>query len=224
MEYAIQANAISKSYGDVHVLNQINLNIPANKVVAIVGASGAGKTTLLQVLSTLEKPDAGEVIINNTKLSLLKGKKLAKFRNQEIGFVFQFHQLFPEFTALENVCIPGFIGKRNKKEVTKRATDLLTMLGLAHRINHKPDELSGGEKQRVAVARALINDPKIVFADEPSGNLDSNNAESLHQLFFDIKSQLNCTFVIVTHNHELAKLADVCLTMKDGKIENQQHD
>lgn len=224
MEYAIQANAISKSYGDVHVLNQINVNIPANKVVAIVGASGAGKTTLLQVLSTLEKPDAGEVIINNTKLSLLKGKKLAKFRNQEIGFVFQFHQLFPEFTALENVCIPGFIGKRNKKEVTKRATDLLTMLGLANRINHKPDELSGGEKQRVAVARALINDPKIVFADEPSGNLDSNNAESLHQLFFDIKSQLNCTFVIVTHNHELAKLADVCLTMKDGKIENQQHD
>lgn len=224
MEYAIEATEISKSYGEINVLNQINVSIPANKVVAIVGASGAGKTTLLQVLSTLEKPDTGEVIINNTKLSLLKGQKLAKFRNQEIGFVFQFHQLFPEFTALENVCIPGFIGKRNKKEVSNRATELLTMLGLKNRINHKPDELSGGEKQRVAVARALINNPKIVFADEPSGNLDSNNAESLHQLFFDIKSQLNCTFVIVTHNHELAKLADVCLTMKDGKIVTNNND
>jgi lipoprotein-releasing system ATP-binding protein len=218
MEYAISAKQVTKSYGDVNVLKGIDVNIPNNKVVAIVGASGAGKTTLLQVLSTLEKPDAGEVTINNTLLSTLKGKKLAKFRNQEIGFVFQFHQLFPEFTALENVCIPGFIGKRNKKEVIKRATELLQMLGLESRINHKPDELSGGEKQRVAVARALINNPKIVFADEPSGNLDSNNAESLHQLFFEIKSELHCTFVIVTHNLELAKLADVCLTMKDGKI------
>ncbi|MFT6845360.1 MAG: lipoprotein-releasing system ATP-binding protein [Flavobacteriales bacterium] len=215
---AISANGIYKSYGDVSVLKGIDVEIPENKVVAIVGASGAGKTTLLQVLSTLEKPDAGEVSVYNTNLSNLKGKQLAKFRNQEIGFVFQFHQLFPEFTAFENVCIPGYLSPKSKKEVEKRAHELLDMLGLQDRKQHKPDELSGGEKQRVAVARALINNPKVVFADEPSGNLDSNNAESLHQLFFDIKKQLSCTFVIVTHNLELAKLADICLTMKDGMI------
>lgn len=227
MNIAISAKGIFKSYGEVSVLKDITVQIPENKVVAIVGASGAGKTTLLQVLSTLEKPDGGEVMIHNTNIATLKGKKLAQFRNKEIGFVFQFHQLFPEFTAFENVCIPGYLGKMPKKQVEKRATELLSMLGLDHRKDHKPEELSGGEKQRVAVARALINNPKIVFADEPSGNLDSNNAASLHQLFFDIKKQMNCTFVIVTHNMALAQLADVCLTMKDGLITNSpdnEHD
>lgn len=217
---AIEANNITKSYGSVSVLKGIDLSIPENKITAIVGASGAGKTTLLQILSSLDKPDEGIVKINGTDIASLKGKKLAQFRNEAIGFVFQFHQLLPEFTALENVCIPGFLGYKTKKEVEQRAKALLNLLGLETRYDHKPSELSGGEKQRVAVARALINSPKVIFADEPSGNLDSNNAESLHELFFELKKQLDCTFVIVTHNNELAHLADVCLTMKDGKIVN----
>jgi len=200
------------------VLRGVNLEIKKGEVVSIVGPSGCGKSTLLHILGTLDKPDIGEISINNSSLSLLNGNKLAAFRNKHIGFVFQFHHLLPEFTALENVCIPGWLSGKGKTEVKKRAEELLEMLGLAARNENKPNQLSGGEQQRVAVARALINNPDIVFADEPSGNLDSANAQELHQLFFDLRKQFNQTFLIVTHNEELSQLSDRTLHMKDGRI------
>jgi len=210
---------IYKRYGSLEVLKGVSLEISKGEVVAIVGPSGCGKSTLLHILGTLDKPDIGEILINNTSLGLLSGNKLAAFRNKHIGFVFQFHHLLPEFTALENVCIPGWLAGRGKREVKDRAQDLLKMLGLLDRNENKPNQLSGGEQQRVAVARALINNPDIVFADEPTGNLDSANAQELHQLFFDLRKQFNQTFLIVTHNEELSQLSDRVLHMKDGKIE-----
>ncbi len=194
------------------------MEINKGEVVAIVGPSGSGKSTLLHILGTLDKADKGEVNMNNTAIGSLNGKKLAAFRNKQIGFVFQFHHLLPEFTAWENVCIPGWLAGRKKAEVKEKAEGLLKMLGLAHRMENKPNEMSGGEQQRVAVARALINDPAIVFADEPTGNLDSANAKELHQLFFELRDKFDQTFLIVTHNEELAKLSDRVLYMKDGKI------
>jgi len=212
---------IHKFYGDVEVLKGVDLHIKKGEVVAIVGPSGAGKTTLLQILGTLDKPLKNknfELDINTISLKNLGDKALSSFRNKHIGFIFQFHQLLPEFTALENVCIPAFIKKTPKAKTTKRAKELLDFLGLSHRYNHKPNELSGGEQQRVAVARALINNPSLIFADEPSGNLDSESAENLHNLFFKLRDEFGQTFVIVTHNEELADLADRKLTMVDGKI------
>jgi lipoprotein-releasing system ATP-binding protein len=214
----IVAKNIHKKYGDLEILKGVDLEIKQGEVVSIVGSSGAGKTTLLTILGTLDRPNSGELTINNENVFALNDKKLAAFRNLNIGFVFQFHQLLPEFTALENVIIPALIGKQNKKEAEKRATELLELFNLKDRISHKPNELSGGEQQRVAVARALINNPKVVFADEPSGNLDSKNAQELHQLFFKLRDTLNQTFVIVTHNTELAQMADRTLVMKDGRI------
>ncbi len=213
---------VFKSYGEVSVLKGVNLTVHQGEVVSIVGASGAGKTTLLQIAGTLDRPDSGTIEINNQEISTLNNKKLAAFRNQHVGFIFQFHHLLPEFTALENVCIPAFIAKKSTSEAEKRATELLSMLGLSHRLSHKPSALSGGEQQRVAVARALVNNPDLVFADEPSGNLDSTNANELHQLFFNLRNQLGQTFIIVTHNEDLAKMADRELVMKDGKIINGQ--
>ncbi|MGB0402614.1 MAG: ABC transporter ATP-binding protein [Salibacteraceae bacterium] len=215
----INATHITKSYGNLTVLKDINLNIKKGEIVSIVGASGAGKTTLLQILGTLDKPDGGSLIINDQELTTISSNSIAKFRNSEIGFVFQFHQLLPEFTALENVCIPAFIKGVSKKEASAKALEYLTFLGLADRANHKPSELSGGEQQRVAVARALINQPAVLFADEPSGNLDSENSKELHQLFFDLRDKFNQTFVIVTHNQELAEMADRKLTIVDGQIQ-----
>ncbi len=215
------AKNIHKYYGDVEVLKGVDLTIKKGEIVAIVGPSGAGKTTLLQILGTLDKPSPKEEFnleINGISVDRLTEKNIASFRNEQIGYIFQFHQLLPEFTALENVCIPAFIGKRNTKKTEKKATDLLKFLGLENRIHHKPSELSGGEQQRVAVARALINNPSVILADEPSGNLDSSSAESLHKLFFDLRDQFNQTFIIVTHNKELANMADRTLTMKDGII------
>jgi lipoprotein-releasing system ATP-binding protein len=212
---------IHKYYGDVQVLKGLNLHIKKGEIVAIVGPSGAGKTTLLQILGTLDKPlkeEKFELLINNISLKNLSDKDLSEFRNNHIGFIFQFHQLLPEFTALENVCIPAYIGKKNKKETEIRAKELLEFLGLSHRINHKPNELSGGEQQRVAVARALINNPAVILADEPSGNLDSESAKNLHELFFKLRDEFGQTFVLVTHNEELANMTDRKLTMKDGKI------
>jgi len=212
---------IHKYYGDVEVLKGLDLEIKKGEIVAIVGPSGAGKTTLLQILGTLDKPLATqdfELAINNTSLKNLSDKQLSEFRNQQIGFIFQFHQLLPEFTALENVCIPALIGKKSKKEAETKAKELLEFLGLSHRINHKPNELSGGEQQRVAVARALINNPSVILADEPSGNLDSASAKNLHELFFQLRDEFGQTFVLVTHNEGLANMADRKLTMKDGKI------
>ncbi len=214
----IVAKNIHKKYNKLEILKGVDLEIRQAEVVSIVGSSGAGKTTLLTILGTLDRPDAGEVLINNEPVFQLTDKKLAAFRNLNIGFVFQFHQLLPEFTALENVCIPALIAKKNKKEAEKRATELLDFFNLRDRNTHKPSELSGGEQQRVAVARALINNPGIIFADEPSGNLDSANASELHQLFFKLRDEFKQTFVIVTHNNELAKMADRTLVMKDGKI------
>ncbi len=215
----IEAKNIHKSFGDLKVLKGIDLTINRNEIVAVVGPSGAGKTTLLQILGTLDKPDKGALIkINNQEILNLKDKKLAHFRNTHIGFIFQFHQLLPEFTALENVCIPSFIANKSKNEVIKDAKEILDYLQLSHRLNHHPNELSGGEQQRVAVARALINKPDIIFADEPTGNLDSASADSLHQLFFDLRDKFGHTFVIVTHNMDLAKMADRTLKMKDGYI------
>lgn len=210
---------IYKRYGSLEVLRGVNLEIGKGEVVAIVGPSGCGKTTLLHILGTLDKPDMGEIAINSKSLNELSGNKLATFRNKHIGFVFQFHHLLPEFTALENVCIPGWLAGRGKGEVKEKAKDLLTLLGLSERNENKPNQLSGGEQQRVAVARALINNPNIVFADEPTGNLDSKNAEELHQLFFELRRQFNQTFLIVTHNEELSRLSDRVLHMKDGRIE-----
>lgn len=209
---------IHKRYGKVEVLKGVDIDIQKGEIVSIVGPSGSGKSTLLHILGTLDKSDSGEVSMNNTRINSLDGKKMAAFRNKHIGFVFQFHHLLPEFTALENVSIPGWLAGKKRKEVEERARELLKMLGLAHRIENKPNQLSGGEQQRVAVARALINKPDIVFADEPTGNLDSANATELHQLFFDLRKQFNQTFLIVTHNEELAQLSDRVLHMKDGKI------
>jgi lipoprotein-releasing system ATP-binding protein len=215
----IESKGITKSYGDLQVLKGVNFTIKKGEIVSVVGASGAGKTTLLQILGTLDRADGGDIVFENKSTSALSKKDLAQFRNQNIGFVFQFHHLLPEFTAFENVCLPGYIGKRNKKEVEKRAKELLVQLGLENRIEHKPNELSGGEQQRVSVARALINDPALILADEPSGNLDSKTAKELHQLFFDLRDKFQQTFVIVTHNEDLAKMADRTLVMKDGMIE-----
>ncbi len=209
---------IYKRYGSLEVLRGVNLEISKGEVVAIVGPSGCGKSTLLHILGSLDKPDMGEIVINNKALSLLSGNKLAAFRNKHIGFVFQFHHLLPEFTALENVCIPGWLAGRNKNEVREKAEGLLKILGLVNRNENKPNQLSGGEQQRVAVARALINNPDIIFADEPTGNLDSANAQELHELFFDLRKQFNQTFLIVTHNEELSQLSDRVLHMKDGLI------
>jgi len=220
----IEAKNIHKSYGDLEVLKGVNLTIKKGEIVAIVGPSGAGKTTLLQILGTLDKPTKTKntsLIINNESLLKLKDKNLSRFRNKHIGFIFQFHQLLPEFTALENVCIPAFIGNKSRKEAETKAIELLTFLGLNDRIDHKPNELSGGEQQRVAVARALVNSPDVIFADEPSGNLDSTSAKNLHELFFELRKKFNQTFVIVTHNNELADMADRKLEMKDGLIINQ---
>jgi len=212
---------ICKKFGELEILKGVDLEISEGEIVSIVGSSGAGKTTLLTILGTLDRPTSGEVLINNTAITGLNDKKLAMFRNQNIGFVFQFHQLLPEFTALENVCIPGLIAKRNRKELEHKANELLELFNLRDRLNHKPSELSGGEQQRVAVARALINNPKVIFADEPSGNLDSKNASELHQLFFTLRDAYKQTFVIVTHNNEFAKMADRTFTMRDGKIVNE---
>jgi lipoprotein-releasing system ATP-binding protein len=209
---------IYKRYGSLEVLRGVNLEINKGEVVAIVGPSGCGKSTLLHILGSLDKADMGEIVINNAGLSLLSGNKLAAFRNKHIGFVFQFHHLLPEFTALENVCIPGWLAGRNKNEVSEKTEGLLKILGLVDRNENKPNQLSGGEQQRVAVARALINNPDIVFADEPTGNLDSANAQELHELFFDLRKQFNQTFLIVTHNEELSQLSDRVLHMKDGLI------
>jgi len=220
----ISAKQIKKAYKDLEVLKGVDLTILEGEVISIVGASGAGKTTLLQILGTLDKPDYKsdtELIINGQSIKTLNDKALAKFRNKNIGFIFQFHQLLPEFTALENVCIPAFINNTPKAEAEKRAKELLDYLGLSKRIHHKPNSMSGGEQQRVAVARALINNPNIIFADEPSGNLDSESAEQLHNLFFKLRDEFNQTFVLVTHNQDLADMADRKLTMVDGKIVNQ---
>lgn len=219
----IVAKNIHKSYGDLEVLKGVGLDIKKGEIVAIVGPSGAGKTTLLQILGTLDKPTDNrdtKLTIDDQNLLDLKDKSLSKFRNQHIGFIFQFHQLLPEFTALENVSIPALIGNKSKNEAETKAKELLDFLGLSDRINHKPNELSGGEQQRVAVARALINNPDVIFADEPSGNLDSSSAKKLHELFFTLREKFNQTFVIVTHNHVLANMADRKLEMKDGKITN----
>jgi ABC-type antimicrobial peptide transport system, ATPase component len=217
----IQASHITKSFGTLQVLKDISLTISQGEVVAIVGKSGAGKTTLLQILGTLDKPDSGEVIINGTNMQKLKEKELSAFRNQNIGFVFQFHQLLPEFTALENVMIPALIGKMKSAQAEKKAKELLDLLKLSDRMTHKPAELSGGEKQRVAVARALVNNPAVVFADEPSGSLDTANKLELHQLFFDLRQQLNQTFVIVTHDESLSGMSDRVIHMSDGVIETE---
>jgi lipoprotein-releasing system ATP-binding protein len=217
----IQAKNIHKYFDDLHVLKGVDLHIKQGEIVSIVGASGAGKTTLLQLLGTLDHAslkESPELKINDISIIDLSEKQLAKFRNETLGFIFQFHQLLPEFTALENVCLPAFIKGIDKSEAEKRAKELLDFLGLSHRYDHKPNELSGGEQQRVAVARALINNPKVIFADEPSGNLDSESAENLHNLFFKLRDQFGQTFVIVTHNTELANMADRKLTMIDGKI------
>jgi len=214
----ITAKNIHKYYDKLHVLKGVDLHIKKGEIVSIVGASGAGKTTLLQILGTLDGFDSGALTINDAQIASLNKKQLAGFRNTTLGFIFQFHQLLPEFTALENVCIPGFIKKTNKTEVEKRAKELLAFLGLTSRENHKPNELSGGEQQRVAVARALINNPAIILADEPSGNLDTESAENLHNLFFKLRDKFGQTFVIVTHNKDLAAMADRKLIMQDGTI------
>ncbi len=214
----IKAVNIKKSFGDLQVLKGINLEIPKGKVYSIVGASGAGKTTLLQILGTLSNPDSGEIYFDGKNVSSLSDKKLAGFRNREIGFVFQFHHLLPEFTALENVCIPAFIANLSKKEAEKKALDLLEYLGLKDRIGHKPSELSGGEKQRVAVARALVNNPTVVLADEPSGNLDSANRDELHDLLFKLRDDFAQTFIIVTHDDNFAERSDKIIHIKDGVI------
>ena len=214
----LRATGIQKHYAQLHVLKGVDITINRGEIVSIVGSSGAGKSTLLHILGTLDTPDSGEIFLNEIPVHTLKGKKLADFRNKQIGFVFQFHHLLPEFTALENVCIPGWVAGRRKKEVQEDATRLLKLLGLGERLENKPTALSGGEQQRVAVARALINKPSIVFADEPTGNLDSKNAKELHDLFVQLRTDFNQTFLIVTHNEELATMSDRVLHMKDGLI------
>jgi lipoprotein-releasing system ATP-binding protein len=210
---------IHKSYGSLEVLKGISLEVEKGEIISIVGASGAGKSTLLHIIGTLDRADAGTIEMNEVNVRKLSDKKLAAFRNKNIGFVFQFHHLLPEFTALENICIPGFLGRRNKREVERKALDLMNFMGLKERSHHKPNELSGGEQQRVAVARALINNPDVILADEPSGNLDSASAVDLHNLFFSLRNSFNQTYIIVTHNSELANMADRKLTMRDGVIE-----
>ena len=214
----ITGKDIHKKYGSVEVLKGVDIEIQKGEVVSIAGPSGSGKSTLLHILGTLDQADRGDVSIKGTRLSTLWGNRLSDFRNQHIGFVFQFHHLLPEFSALENVCIPGWLARRSRQEVRNRALDLLKILGVAHRSENKPNQLSGGEQQRVAVARALINQPDIIFADEPTGNLDSTHARELHQLFFDLRKEFSQTFLIVTHNEELAALSDRVLYMKDGRI------
>ena len=214
----LTATNIHKYYGQLWVLKGVDLEIKQGEIASIVGPSGSGKSTLLHILGTLDVPDKGEIVVENQRINFLNEKQMAAFRNQHVGFVFQFHHLLPEFTALENVCIPGWMAGRRKKEVEENALSLLQMLGLGKRTDNKPNALSGGEQQRVAVARALINRPAIIFADEPTGNLDSANARELHQLFFTLRQQFNQTFLIVTHNEELAQMSDRILHMKDGKI------
>lgn len=214
----ITARNIHKHYGSVEVLKSVDLNIQKGEVVAIAGPSGSGKSTLLHILGTLDRPDKGSVVMNGQDLGALWGNKLSDFRNRHIGFVFQFHHLLPEFSAIENVCIPGWLARRSKSQVRNEAKELLELMGLSHRMENKPNQLSGGEQQRVAVARALINRPDIVFADEPTGNLDTAHARELHQLFFDLRKQFQQTFLIVTHNEELAGLSDRVLHMKDGLL------
>ncbi len=214
----LKASGIYKNYGSLPVLKGVDIEINKGEIVSISGSSGAGKSTLLHILGTLDGADKGEIYLDNSAVFKLTGKKLAAFRNKHIGFVFQFHHLLPEFTAIENVCVPGWIAGRKTDEVTEKATSLLELLGLQDRSSHKPGELSGGEQQRVAVARALINNPSIVMADEPTGNLDSANAKELHNLFIDLRNRFSQTFLIVTHNEELAQLSDRILHMKDGKI------
>jgi len=214
----IRTSGITKAYGDLKVLKGIEIQIEDKEVVSIVGASGAGKTTLLQIIGTLDRPDSGKVYFGSSDISKLKGKTLASFRNKNIGFVFQFHQLLPEFTALENVCIPSFIAGQNKTDAEKRAKELLGFLNLSDRLDHKPSELSGGEQQRVAVARALVNNPSVILADEPSGNLDTENKNELHKLFFKLRDTFGQTIVIVTHDRELAAMSDRTLQIKDGVI------
>ncbi|UKN02370.1 ABC transporter ATP-binding protein [Paracrocinitomix mangrovi] len=212
------AKGIYKSYGDLPILKGIDLSVEKQEVVCIVGASGAGKTTLLQIMGTLDRPDQGSLYLNDTNLLELSGKKLAAFRNKKLGFIFQFHQLLPEFNAIENVILPAILGDVSKAEAMQKGEELLSFLGLKDRLTHKPSQLSGGEQQRVAVARALINSPEVIFADEPSGNLDSKNSRELHELFFKLKEEMGQTFVIVTHNPELANMADKKYEMKDGLI------
>jgi lipoprotein-releasing system ATP-binding protein len=214
----LQAKAIYKSYGHLPILKGVDFQVSKGEIVSIVGASGAGKSTLLHIIGTLDKADSGEVVIGGTDVGSLSSKRLSAFRNEHIGFVFQFHHLLPEFTALENVCIPAFIRKTGRKEAEARAMELLTLLGVHERASHKPGELSGGEQQRVAIARALVNNPSIILADEPSGNLDSANAANLHTLFMELRDELKQTFVIVTHNEELAALSDRTVHMKDGRV------
>lgn len=218
MSILLEAKNIVKNYGEVCVLNDVSVSVKEAEVVSIVGPSGAGKSTLLHILGTLDVPDRGEVILNGTNIFQQKTKTLPQFRNRNIGFIFQFHHLLPEFTALENVCIPAFIKGKSQSEAEKRAKELLERLKLSQRLQHKPSELSGGEQQRVAVARALMNQPKLVLADEPSGNLDTDTAHSLHQLFFELRDEFKQTFIIVTHNEQLAKMADRKIVMKDGRI------
>ena len=220
----IDATHIVKSYGSLNVIKDLSLSVKKGEIVAIVGPSGAGKTTLLHILSTLDTPDTSSktsIVLNGTDITQLSDKQMARFRNEEIGFIFQFHQLLPEFTALENVCIPGYIQGNANRNIEKEALELLSLLGLENRIHHKPGELSGGEQQRVAVARALINKPSLLFADEPSGNLDSESAETLHNLFFDLRDRLGLTVIIVTHNPKLADRADRKITMIDGHWSNE---
>ena len=214
----ITCSNIKKQYDGLQVLKGVSLTIEKGELVCIVGPSGAGKSTLLHILGTLDTPDEGDLLLNGKKINGLNSNQLAEIRNKNLGFVFQFHHPLPEFTAIENVCIPGFIARRNENEVKERARFLLDLMGLSNRLEHKPNELSGGEQQRVSVARALINNPEIILADEPTGNLDSNNSKELHQLFFDLKAKFNQTFVIVTHNEALAEMADRKLVMKDGLI------
>ena len=217
MEMLLARN-IHKRYGEVEVLKGVDLTVNKGEIVSIAGPSGSGKSTLLHILGTLDKADQGQVQLNQTELNHLQGSKLASFRNKHIGFIFQFHHLLPEFSALENVCIPGWLSGKSKSDIKERAKKLLNLLGLSHRLENKPSQLSGGEQQRVAAARSLINQPDIVFADEPTGNLDTANAKELHQLFFDLRKEFNQTFLIVTHNEELARLSDRTLIMKDGKM------
>jgi lipoprotein-releasing system ATP-binding protein len=214
----ISAKGIKKNYEDIHVLKGVDLTICKGEIVSIVGASGAGKSTLLHILGTLDRPDAGQLLYDDQDLSKLNTRQLASFRNKHIGFIFQFHNLLPEFSACENVCIPAYIAGIDQTKANKRAQELLDFLGLSHRLNHKPSQLSGGEQQRVAVARSLMNNPDVVFADEPSGNLDSQNSKELHSLFFTLREQFQQTFIIVTHNEELAHMSDRKLIMRDGKI------
>jgi lipoprotein-releasing system ATP-binding protein len=221
MNSIISCNHIFKSYGDLPVLKGIDLNIQPKEIVVIVGPSGAGKTTLLQILGTLDSPDPNDkslLEIEGKSLQKMSSSEIAAFRNQYLGFIFQFHELLPEFTALENVCMPGWIAKKDPLKLKKKAELLIDQMGLLNRMHHKPQELSGGEQQRIAVARALINDPKVIFADEPSGNLDSQNATALHEIFFELRDQIGCTFVIVTHNNTLAEMADRKIHLIDGKI------